>query len=89
MARTREERLAEKTVERQFLHELGSDFDFAPATSWAVLEAAQQVLLPFSENGEIREGQMRVGRRIIAHDNRPFHTISSASPVSLYSPCRQ
>jgi hypothetical protein len=60
MARTQEERLAQKTVERQFLHELETDFELAPAMSRAVLETAQQVLLPFSVDGEVREGQMRV-----------------------------
>ena len=60
MARRQRERLAEKTVERQFLYELEKDFELAPATSRAVLETAQQVLLLSSENGEIREGQMRV-----------------------------
>lgn len=60
MVRTREQRLAEKTVERQFLHEMETDFELAPAMSRAVLEAAQQVLVPSSGSGEIREGQMRV-----------------------------
>jgi hypothetical protein len=60
MARRQRERLAEKTVERQFLYELETDFELAPATSRSVLETAQQVLLLSSENGEIREGQMRV-----------------------------
>jgi len=60
MVRTQEERLAEKTVERQFLYELETDFELAPATSRAVLEAAQQVLLPCWGWGDVREGQMRV-----------------------------
>lgn len=60
MPRTQEERLAEKTVERQFLFELETDFELAPATSRAVLEMAQQVLLLSSQKGEIREGQMCV-----------------------------
>lgn len=60
MPRTQEERLAEKTVERQFLYELEKDFELAPATSRALLETAQQVLLLSSQNGAIREGQMRV-----------------------------
>jgi hypothetical protein len=60
MVRTKEERLAEKTVERQFLYELESDFEMAPATSRAVLDAAQQVLLPFVGDGVVREGQMRL-----------------------------
>jgi len=46
MARSEHERLAEKTVERQFLHELENDFELAPATSRALPSAAQQVLLP-------------------------------------------
>ena len=45
MARTQAERLGEKTIERQFLYELEKDFELAPATSRAVLEAAKQVLL--------------------------------------------
>lgn len=44
MDRTQQERPAEKTVERQFLYELESDFEVAPAESRAVLEAAQRVL---------------------------------------------
>jgi len=60
MARTQAERLAEKTVERQFLYELERDFELAPATSRALLETAQQVLLLSSQDGEVREGQMRV-----------------------------
>ena len=59
MARTEEERLREKTVERQFLYELERDFELAPATSRAVLEAAKQVLLPSAGDGGMREGQMR------------------------------
>jgi hypothetical protein len=47
-------------VERQFLYELERDFELAPATSRAVLAAAQQVLFPLSGNGQLREGQLRV-----------------------------
>ncbi len=36
MARTEEERLREKTIERQFLYEFERDFELAPATSRAV-----------------------------------------------------
>jgi hypothetical protein len=60
MVRTQKERLREKTVERQFLYELERDFELAPATSRAVLEAAKQVLLPSRGNGGIAEGQMQV-----------------------------
>ena len=60
MVRSQEQRLAEKTVERQFLYEMETDFELAPATSRAVLAAAQQVLLPSYGSGEVREGQMRV-----------------------------
>lgn len=60
MARTQGERLREKTVERQFLYELEKDFELAPATSRAILEAAKQVLLPSMGNGSVGEGQMRV-----------------------------
>ncbi len=60
MVRSQTDRLAEKTVERQFLHELENDFELAPATSRALLCAAQQVLLSCSRNGEVREGQMIV-----------------------------
>lgn len=45
MARSTTERLAEKTVERQFLYEMEMDFELAPAASHAVLATAQQVLL--------------------------------------------
>ena len=60
MVRSQTERLAEKTVERQFLHELEMDFELAPATSRALLSAAQQVLFSCGRNGELREGQMLV-----------------------------
>src|SRR5438552_1878706 len=43
MARSTTERLSEKTVERQFLYELETDFELAPAASRAVLATAQQV----------------------------------------------
>lgn len=59
MARTEEERLREKTIERQFLYELERDFELAPAMSRAVLEAAKQVLLPMLLDGGVGEGQMR------------------------------
>jgi hypothetical protein len=57
MARSTTERLAEKTAERQFLHELEMDFELAPAASRALLATAQQVL--FASGGEPRQGQMR------------------------------
>ena len=60
MARSREERLAEKTAEKQFLHEMEVDFELAPAASRAVLETAQQVLLSSWDGMGLREGQMRV-----------------------------
>jgi hypothetical protein len=60
MVREAVERLAEKTVERQFLYELETDFELAPAASRALLETAQQVLLPSLGGDELREGQMRV-----------------------------
>jgi hypothetical protein len=58
MARGTTDRLAEKTVERQFLYEMEMDFELAPAASRAVLATAQQVLL--CSGGEPRQGQMRV-----------------------------
>lgn len=58
MARSTTERLAEKTVERQFLYEMETDFELAPAASRAVLATAQQVLLV--SGGEPRQGQMRL-----------------------------
>jgi Protein of unknown function (DUF1670) len=60
MARTQDERLGEKTAERQFLYEMERDFELAPAPARAVLETAQQVLLTSWGRGEVREGQMRV-----------------------------
>jgi hypothetical protein len=60
MTRRDVERLAEKTAERQFLYEMETDFELAPAASRAVLETAQQVLLPSLSVGEVREGQMRI-----------------------------
>jgi hypothetical protein len=56
MARTQAERLAEKTVERQFLYELERDFELAPATSRALLETAQQVLLLSSPDRSVDSG---------------------------------
>ena len=58
MPETAIQRLSEKTIERQFLYELEKDFELAPATSRAVLAAAQQVLVPLYDGREIREGQM-------------------------------
>jgi hypothetical protein len=58
MARSTTDRLSEKTVERQFLYEMETDFELAPAASRAVLATAQQVLLV--SGGEPRQGQMRV-----------------------------
>jgi hypothetical protein len=60
MVRTQTDRLSEKTIERQFLYELEKDFELAPATSRALLSAAQQVLLSRVRDGEVREGQMLV-----------------------------
>ncbi len=60
MARKETERLAEKTAERQFLHEMEVDFELAPAASRAVLQTAQQVLLSSHDSGQVREGQLRV-----------------------------
>jgi hypothetical protein len=60
MVRSQTDRLSEKTVEQQFLHELENDFELAPATSRALLSAAQQVLLSSARAGEIRAGQMLV-----------------------------
>ena len=59
MAQSQKERLKEKTVERQFLYEMEKDFELAPATSRAVLEAAKQVLLPLVGDGTVGAGQMR------------------------------
>ena len=58
MARSATDRLGEKTVERQFLYEMETDFELAPAASRAVLATAQQVLLV--SGGEPRLGQMRL-----------------------------
>jgi hypothetical protein len=60
MVRRATERLAEKTAERQFLYEMERDYELAPATSRALLETVQQVLLPSAAPGELREGQMRL-----------------------------
>ena len=60
MVRKTTERLAEKTAERQFLYEMERDYELAPATSRALLETVQQVLLPSAGRGEVREGQMRL-----------------------------
>jgi hypothetical protein len=68
------ERLAEKTAERQFLYEMETDFELAPAASRAVLETAQQVFLPSLSISNVREGQMRV---IVVSDHEP-----SGKPLS-------
>ena len=60
MARSRTDRLAETTVERQFRYEMETDFELAPAASRAVLATAQQVLLV--SGGEPRQQQMLAGR---------------------------
>jgi hypothetical protein len=60
MVRREVERLAEKTAEKQFLHEMETDFELAPAASRAVLQTAQQVLLCSVGCGQLREGQMCV-----------------------------
>lgn len=74
MVRSDVERLAEKTSERQFLYEMETDFELAPAASRAVLETAQQVLLPSLSLGEVREGQMR---STVVSDHEP-----SGKPLS-------
>ena len=74
MVRKEVERLAEKTAERQFLYEMETDFELAPAASRAVLETAQQVLLPSVGLGEVREGQMRL---TVVSDREP-----SGKPLS-------
>ena len=79
--RSQKDRLAEKTVERQFLYELEKDFELAPATSRAVLTAAQQVLLPSMGNGEVREGQMRV--TTVSVEESPGKPLSAMKKVSV------
>ena len=76
MPRTQEERLAEKTIERQFLYELETDFELAPGTSRAVLETAQQVLLLSSENEEV--GKLRPERGALV----PFQAGFFYPPIS-------
>jgi hypothetical protein len=68
MVRTEVERLAEKTAERQFLYEMETDFELAPAASRAVLETAQQVFLASLGTCEVREGQQRV---TVVSDHEP------------------
>ncbi len=60
MVRSQTDRLSEKTIEQQFLYELEYDFELAPATSRALLSAAQQVLMSCVRVGEVREGQMQL-----------------------------
>ncbi len=81
MARTQGERLKEKTVERQFLYEMEKDFELAPATSRAVLEAAKQVLLPSRSNGAVGEGQMRV--TAVSVDEPAGKPLTSMKKVSV------
>ena len=56
MERDAIQRLAE--IERQFLYELETDIELAPAAPRALLATAQQVLL--RSNGALCDGQMRV-----------------------------
>ena len=74
-------RLAEKTVERQFLYELEYDFELAPATSRAVLSAAQQVFLPFIADGQILEGQMRI--TVVSFKERSGKPLSAMKKVGV------
>jgi hypothetical protein len=74
MVRTDVERLAEKTAERQFLYEMETDFELAPAASRAVLETAQQVFLPAVSISDVCEGQQRV---TVVSDHEP-----SGKPLS-------
>jgi len=81
MVRSSPERLAEKTVERQFLYELETDFELAPATSRAVLETAQQVLVIGVGVGEVREGQMRL--TVVSAKERSGKPLSAMKKVSV------
>lgn len=81
MARSTTERLAEKTVERQFLYELETDFELAPAASRAVLATAQQVLLV--SGGEPRQGQMRLTAVSAAEPSgKPLSAMKKVSVVA-------
>ena len=79
MARSTTERLAEKTVERQFLYEMEMDFELAPAASRAVLATAQQVLLV--SGGEPRQGQMRL--TAVSADEPSGKPLSAMKKVSV------
>jgi hypothetical protein len=57
------------------------DFELAPATSRAVLETAQQVLLPSLEWGEVREGQMRV--TVVGRDEPSGKPLSAMKKVGV------
>jgi hypothetical protein len=81
MVRGEVERLAEKTVERQFLYELETDFELAPAASRAVLETAQQVLLPSQGLAGVREGQMRV--TVVSDHERSGKPLAAMKKVSV------
>jgi hypothetical protein len=81
MARRGEERLAEKTAERQFLYEMETDFELAPAASRAVLETAQQVLLSSWGVDGIREGQMLV--TVVSDRERSGKPLSAMRKVSV------
>jgi hypothetical protein len=81
MARSTTERLAEKTVERQFLYEMETDFELAPAASRAVLATAQQVLLV--SGGEPRQGQMRLTAVSAAESSgKPLSAMKKVSVVA-------
>lgn len=81
MVRGEAERLGEKTAERQFLYEMETDFELAPAASRAVLEAAQQVLLPSVGLGSVREGQMRA--TVVSDHERSGKPLSAMKKVSV------
>ena len=66
MARSTTERLAEKTVERQFLYEMETDLELAPAASRAMLASpagfeAESPLSPSSET--VGHGRKDAGSR--------------------------
>jgi hypothetical protein len=81
MARRVEERLAQKTIERQFLYELETDFELAPAVSRGVLDVAQQVLLPLGLVGEVGEGQMQI--TVVSRDEPSGKPLSAMKKVGV------
>jgi DNA-binding Lrp family transcriptional regulator len=72
MSRTANDRLAVKTLDQRFRHELESGFEMAPRVAQGILEAAKSAFsldaVTGQENGRLRPGQIR---QVIAATGAP------------------